>query len=97
MSDPEPVRVTAPEGFDPNRRFVRVMGNRNGFVEFEFAVGEPEICVEMVLTPEAFEQFCATNKPEMLPPRSAQTETEQEDRGMDWRLSDATHSASHRD
>lgn len=45
--------------FDVSRRFVRIINERpNGFVELEFAIGEPEIFVEMILPPEQFEQFC---------------------------------------
>ncbi len=46
--------------FDPARRFVRVVERRpDGLVEFEFAVGEPELFVEMLLPQAAFEAFCA--------------------------------------
>jgi phenol hydroxylase P0 protein len=46
--------------FDPTRRFVRVVERRpDGLVEFEFAVGEPELFVEMLLPLAAFESFCA--------------------------------------
>ena len=42
--------------FDVQKKFVRVVELRpDGFVEFEFAVGEPELYVEMVLPPTAFE------------------------------------------
>jgi phenol hydroxylase P0 protein len=47
------------DAFDPTRRFVRVTGiNRRGFVEFEFAVGIPDLCVELMLPRAAFEEFC---------------------------------------
>ncbi|WP_079437439.1 phenol hydroxylase subunit [Zoogloea sp. LCSB751] len=73
---------------DTARRFVRVSGERpNGFVEFEFAIGEPEIFVEMILGREAFAEFCAANRVEMLPPRDP--DAPQGD--WDWRLADATH------
>ncbi len=46
--------------FDPFRKFVRVTGERDdGFVEFDFALGEPELFAEMMLTRAAFEDFCA--------------------------------------
>ena len=36
--------------FDPERKFVRVIEQHaNGLVEFEFAVGEPELSAELVL------------------------------------------------
>ncbi|NMG69116.1 phenol hydroxylase subunit [Parazoarcus communis] len=73
---------------DTTRRFVRICGERgNGFIEFEFAIGEPEVFVEMILTREALTEFCAANRVEMLPPRDP--DTPQGD--WDWRLADATH------
>ncbi|MEK7885112.1 MULTISPECIES: phenol hydroxylase subunit [Methyloversatilis] len=46
--------------FDPFRKFVRVTGERDdGFVEFDFALGEPELFAEMMLTRAAFDEFCA--------------------------------------
>jgi phenol hydroxylase P0 protein len=49
--------------FDPTRKFVRVTGiNRRGFVEFEFSVGIPELCVELMLPRAAFEEFCVDQK-----------------------------------
>lgn len=45
--------------FDPSRKFIRVVEQRaDGLVEFEFAVGEPELFVEMLLPRPAFEDFC---------------------------------------
>ena len=50
---------TANDPFDPGRRFVKVTGiNARGFVEFEFSVGQPELCVELMLPLAAFEEFC---------------------------------------
>lgn len=52
-------RQTANDPFDPRRRFVKVTGiNARGFVEFEFSVGQPELCVELMLPLAAFEAFC---------------------------------------
>lgn len=52
---------------DPRRRFVRVTGtNAQGFVEFEFAIGLPELCVELMLPPQAFDAFCAAQGVERL-------------------------------
>jgi len=73
---------------DTNRRFVRVCGERGkGFVEFEFAIGEPEVFAEMILERSDFLDFCQANRVEMLPPH--------EESGLaisdwDWRMSDAT-------
>lgn len=73
--------------FDTARRFVRVSRERpDRFVEFEFAVGEPDVFVELVLPREAFAEFCSVNAVTMLPPRDAGTAGSD----WDWRLSDAT-------
>lgn len=46
--------------FDPSRRFVRIKTIRDdGFVEFLFAIGDPELAAEMILPKAAFEQFAA--------------------------------------
>ncbi len=88
-SDMPAIEVRPPPGFDTARLFVRVTGERsNGFVEFDFAVGEPELFVEMILGREAFAEFCARNRVEMLPPRDP---AEGEVPDWDWRMSDATH------
>ncbi|NMG43044.1 phenol hydroxylase [Aromatoleum toluvorans] len=77
-----------PAGFDTRRRFVRVTGERaNGFVEFDFAVGEPDLAVEMILTREAFAEFCARNAVEMLAPQAEPRDAADD---WDWRLADAT-------
>lgn len=80
MSSEQPV-------LDTTRRFVRVCGTRTGgFIEFEFAIGEPEVFVEMLLSPAAFTEFCATNQVEMLPSRDPDVVPGD----WDWRLADAT-------
>lgn len=44
---------------DVERKFIRVAEVRpDGFVAFDFAVGEPEIYVEMLLPADAFAAFC---------------------------------------
>lgn len=55
------------DAFDPARRFVRVTGiNPRGFVEFEFSVGIPDLCVELMLPQAAFEEFCISQSAERL-------------------------------
>lgn len=93
MSSPLSSDVMAPAGFDTTRRFVRVTGARSsGFVEFDFAVGEPELAVEMILTREAFAEFCERNAVEILPPVGEvdSTDATKEPSDWDWRLADAT-------
>ena len=54
---------------DTTRRYVRVTEERaDGLVAFEFAIGWPELSVELLLPADAFEEFCATNRVERLAP-----------------------------
>jgi phenol hydroxylase P0 protein len=76
---------------DTTRRFVRLRGERaNGFIEFDFAIGEPEVFVELILGREAFTEFCATNHAEMLPPVAQTGDQDEASSEWDWRLADAT-------
>jgi phenol hydroxylase P0 protein len=73
--------------FDPAKRFVRVTRLReDGFVEFDFAVGEQEIYVEMILPARAFDEFCALNHVTFLD--KATSVRIEEDAAINWRLSD---------
>jgi phenol/toluene 2-monooxygenase (NADH) P0/A0 len=48
---------------DTSLRFVRVLEQRaDGLVTFEFAIGWPELAVELMLPAPAFDAFCAANK-----------------------------------
>ncbi|MDI1332497.1 phenol hydroxylase subunit [Pseudomonas sp.] len=48
--------------FDQMPRYVRVRSEPDDtFVEFDFAIGYPELFVELVLPRLAFKQFCETN------------------------------------
>ena len=54
--------------FDLTRRFVRLMRVRDdGFVEFEFAIGEPALAVELILPAAAYRAFCRDNSVTVLP------------------------------
>lgn len=56
---------------DLGRRFVRVRGQQdNGFIEFDFSVGWPDLVVELVLAPADFDTFCRENDVQLLPPGS---------------------------
>ena len=80
--------VDTPLSLDTKRRYVRICGERGkGFIEFEFAIGEPEVFAEMILDRQDFEDFCRLHQAEMLPTK--------EDAGLavsdwDWRMSNAT-------
>jgi phenol/toluene 2-monooxygenase (NADH) P0/A0 len=77
-------------GFDPSRRFVRVRRVRDdGFVEFEFAIGDPDMFVEMILPQQALPGFCTANDVILLDvePSSDESAARQDER---WTLGDAT-------
>jgi len=55
-------KYVAKREFDVAARYVRITGIRNNsLIEFDFAIGEPELFVELVLPFAAFEEFCAMN------------------------------------
>lgn len=48
--------------FDQMPRYIRVRSKpEDAFVEFDFAIGYPELFVELVLPHQAFKQFCKNN------------------------------------
>lgn len=50
------------KSFDELPRYIRVRsGPEDKFVEFDFAIGHPELFVELVLPRNAFEIFCRHN------------------------------------
>ncbi|PUA20359.1 phenol hydroxylase subunit [Glaciimonas sp. PCH181] len=74
--------------FDTSRKYVRVCGFRGKqFVEFDFAVGEPELFAELILERWAFEAFCTDNKVTLLLGDELVAPGEQD---WAWRLSNAT-------
>ena len=52
--------ISSPDtDFDVTRRFVRIIEERQGdMVEFEFAIGEPAIFVELIMPRKQFDEFC---------------------------------------
>lgn len=59
----------APPAFDLRQRYVRLLQLRpDGFVEFEFAIGEPNLAVELILPADAYRAFCRDNGVTELPP-----------------------------
>lgn len=88
--------LAAEPSFDTTATYVRVTGQRpDGFVEFDFAIGEPEIFVELILPPEAFADFCEANGVTVLEvtPGAQPTEASDDRDAVDpfaWRLADAT-------
>lgn len=91
MNLSDPVMEMTPADLDTRKRWVRITGSRLGdFIEFDFAIGEPELFVEMILTYEAFIEFCAANKVEVLPPEASVIENDEVAAQWNWRLADAT-------
>ncbi len=83
---PEPPACAPP--LDTTRRYVRVRGERRGLVEFDFAIGEPELFVELMLSPEAFADFCASNHAILLDAaEAAEAASDSEHDEHNWRLS----------
>ena len=63
------VSVAGSAPFDPSLCFVRLRKVRgDGFVEFDFAIGEPELSVELVLPVAAFHEFCRANHVTQIAP-----------------------------
>ena len=49
------------------RRYVRITGRSdNGFVQFEYSVGWPDMALEMALPEALFDDFCLNNKVQFL-------------------------------
>lgn len=73
-------------GFNPELKFVRINEVReDGFVVFDFAIGEPDLFVELLLTQAAFAEFCDAQKVIFLgKPVDRQPASD-----LDWRLRDA--------
>jgi len=66
MSQPIPIPLELPR-CDVSRRSVRILRKRdNGFVEFEFSVGWPELMVELTLTQADFDAFCQAQRADIL-------------------------------
>lgn len=48
-------------------KWVRVTRRRpDGFVEFDFAISDPDLSVDLILPTAAFDEFCATNRVQHL-------------------------------
>ena len=60
-SHPQPSASVA-RAFDVTQRYVRFRHQRrDGFVEFDFSIGDPALSVELVMPWQAYERFCAAN------------------------------------
>lgn len=47
--------------FDRFTRYVRIRNRIKGFVEFDFAIDDPRLYIELVLPKAAFDDFCVKN------------------------------------
>lgn len=55
MQDPRPL-------FDKTQRFVLITAQReDGYVEFDFSVGDPDLAVELIMNRAMFDRFCEVN------------------------------------
>lgn len=80
---------TSPDSFDVRRRFVRIVEERVGdMIEFEFAIGEPDLFVEMVMPRRQFDEFCRAQG--VVPTHGRLPEpSEQYEHGLGWTLAGA--------
>ncbi len=73
----------ATTAFNPDQRFVRIVETRvDGMVAFEFAVGEPQLFVEMLMPQAAFDEFCAAQA--VLPTHGHLPEAQQGSAEHEW-------------
>lgn len=73
--------------FDTEKRYVRLTERReDGFVEFEFSVGEPEVYAEMILPEADFKEFCVTQNVVLIDEQSNPIDTNND---FEHRLRDA--------
>lgn len=59
--------------------FVRLRNRRpDGFIEFDFSIGDPELAVDLILPEAAYEEFCRVNRVRLLTEeQGAQIDAEQ--------------------
>ena len=49
-------------------RFVRETSRDARWVQFEFSIGDPDLCVELTMRPAQYEAFCRRERAQVLPP-----------------------------
>ena len=58
---------TPRRGVDAARHYVRVTRrDHRGYTEFQYAIGDPTLSLDMILPPAAFAEFCARHRVVML-------------------------------
>ena len=74
--------MSNPPHFNPNLKFVRIIETHaNGLVEFEFAVGEPGLFVELLMAQAPFDEFCAMHG---VTPTQGRLQPAQDDKEQEW-------------
>lgn len=72
------------------KKYVRVTGIKNDkYVEFDFAISNPEFYVELVLPFEMFDTFCKKNNVTFLENENAEEGNNEEVDRLMWRMSQA--------
>ena len=83
---PKPSHDKDSPQFSELTRYVRVRQVVDDkFVEFDFAIGEPSLYVELVLPKDAFDTFCRHNKVVMMTEEQARAVDEDMEK---WRYGD---------
>lgn len=69
-------------------KYIRVRSAANArFVEFDFAIGDPSLFVELIMPPAAFEQFCQNNQVQHMSQEQMQAIDQEADK---WRYGEDT-------
>lgn len=75
-----------------NTRYIRVRSADDArFVEFDFAIGDPSLFVELIMPPTVFESFCKTNQVVNMTPEQMQAVDAEMEK---WRYGEDTLMAS---
>lgn len=87
-------RISWPEAAAPGfavlqRKYVRVLGERGlagggKLIEFEFAIGDPSLAIELILGEAEFQQFCTEQQVQLLPPPPTLAEDDPVARAWQW-------------
>ena len=74
-------------------KYVRIRNIvRDQFVEFDFAIDDPRLNVELILPKKAFDEFCIANQVTEMTPEQCQLVDED---GEKWRYGTDTLAAKH--
>jgi phenol hydroxylase P0 protein len=82
--------------FDPAARFVRIVEMRSdGMVDFRFAIGEPQLFVEMLMPKAQFEDFCVQQGVTPTEEKGKEAAVGSSEHEWDWSLRDAREQRLH--